>query len=62
VKATKTATSSRRFILCPICGAKSKKLGSYFGGVQVRVCRGQARHRFEIDTFMGMRRYIKDDY
>jgi sarcosine oxidase delta subunit len=45
-----------RFILCPYCDSRSKKLSSYFGGIQVRKC--QKGHRFEIDTFMGMRSYL----
>jgi len=40
-----------RFILCPTCGAKSKKLYSEMGGLQTRQCRNG--HLFEVDTFFG---------
>lgn len=52
--------SPRRFIVCPHCGGKSRKLSSYMGGVQMRRCTSNrcGRH-FEIDTWMGMRSYIR---
>lgn len=43
---------AKRFILCPTCGAKSKKLRSEFGGLQTRRC--QNGHLFEVDTFFGV--------
>jgi hypothetical protein len=55
IKATKK--SPRSFILCPHCQAKSKKLCSEFGGLQTRQC--QKGHVFEVDTFMGMNRYVR---
>lgn len=39
------------FILCPTCGAKSKKLFSEMGGLQTRRC--QNGHSFEKDMYMG---------
>jgi len=39
------------FILCPTCGAKSKKLYSEMGGLQTRKCKNG--HLFEVDTFFG---------
>lgn len=41
----------RRFILCPTCEAKSKKLFSEMGGLQTRRCKNG--HLFEVDTFFG---------
>ena len=49
------------FILCPTCGAKSKKLYSEMGGMQTRKCRNG--HLFEVDTFFGFettKRRIQD--
>ena len=40
-----------RFILCPTCNAKSKKLYSEMGGMQTRQCKNG--HLFEVDTFFG---------
>lgn len=42
----------RRFILCPTCESKSKKLFSEMGGLQTRRC--QKGHLFEVDTFFGV--------
>src|SRR5690606_27819668 len=41
----------RRFILCPTCQTKSKKLRSEMGGLQTRRC--QNGHYFEADTWGG---------
>jgi hypothetical protein len=43
----------RRFVLCPVCGAKSRKLWSEMGGLQTREC--QSGHRFEYDKWMADR-------
>jgi hypothetical protein len=57
IGATKAAATRKQngkkptFILCPTCGAKSKKLFSEFGGLQTRRCRNG--HNFEVDTFFG---------
>ena len=40
-----------KFILCPTCNAKSKKLFSEMGGLQTRRC--QNGHSFEVDTYFG---------
>lgn len=52
-KVTKTDAPKRKrnFILCPTCGAKSKKLFSEMGGLQTRRC--QNGHHFEADTWGG---------
>jgi hypothetical protein len=51
IKAGKTRKQLGKsaFILCPQCGAKSKKLYSEFGGLQTRVC--QKGHNFEYDKW-----------
>ncbi len=56
-KAAKTREKNKKkgkkphFILCPTCGAKSKKLYSEMGGLQTRRCKNG--HEFEVDTFFG---------
>jgi|SRR5579863_291150 len=45
----------QRFILCPTCGAKSKKLCSEFGGLQTRRC--QRGHTFEHDKWLSDRAF-----
>lgn len=43
--------TKKRFILCPTCDSKSKKLFSEMGGLQTRMCK--RGHKFEVDTFFG---------
>lgn len=43
----------RKFVLCPTCGAKSRKLYSEMGGLQTRECHNG--HRFEYDKWMADR-------
>ena len=56
-KAAKTREKNKakgkkpKFILCPTCNAKSKKLYSEMGGMQTRQCKNG--HQFEVDTFFG---------
>lgn len=50
-KRTIAKQGGRRFITCPTCDAKSKKLFSEMGGLQTRRCRNG--HDFEVDTFGG---------
>jgi hypothetical protein len=45
----------RRFILCPTCGAKSRKLYSEMGGYQTRMC--QNGHEFNYDKWMADRMF-----
>ena len=44
-----------RFVCCPTCGAKSKKLFSEFGGLQTRRC--QNGHTFEHDKWLSDRAF-----
>ncbi len=44
-----------RFVCCPTCGAKSKKLFSEFGGLQTRKC--QRGHTFEYDKWIADRAF-----
>ena len=44
-----------KFICCPTCGAKSKKLYSEMGGLQTRVC--QRGHTFEYDKWIADRAF-----
>ena len=46
---------TRTFICCPICGEKSKKLFSEFGGLQTRECK--RGHRFEYDKWIADRAF-----
>ena len=49
-----------RFIVCPVCESKSKKLYQEMGGLQTRLChRG---HEFEYDKWLADRsiwRFVK---
>ena len=49
--ATKKKNGGPRFVLCPTCNAKSKKLFSEMGGLQTRRC--QNGHDFEVDMASG---------
>lgn len=44
-----------RFVCCPTCGAKSKKLFSEMGGLQTRKC--QRGHTFEYDKWIADRAF-----
>jgi hypothetical protein len=58
VKAAKTRAKTpkeARFVCCPTCGAKSKKLFSEFGGLQTRKC--QRGHTFEFDKWLNDRAF-----
>lgn len=55
--ATKKKNGGPRFILCPTCGSKSKKLFSEMGGLQTRQC--QKGHSFEADTFGGFVHHLR---
>ena len=44
-----------RFVCCPTCGAKSKKLFSEMGGLQTRKC--QNGHTFEFDKWLNDRAF-----
>jgi hypothetical protein len=44
-----------RFVCCPTCGAKSKKLCSEMGGLQTRKC--QRGHTFEYDKWLADRAF-----
>lgn len=46
----KPTKKKRVFVLCPICGARSKKLSSEFGGLETRQCTGGCV--FKVDTWM----------
>jgi hypothetical protein len=45
--AKKAASKPKKFILCPTCGCKSKKLYSEMGGLETRECKNG--HLFESD-------------
>ena len=53
--ATRKKNGKHAFVLCPTCGAKSKKLFSEMGGVQTRKC--QRGHRFEHDKWLSDRAF-----
>lgn len=58
VKAAKTRAKTpkeARFVCCPTCGAKSKKLFSEMGGLQTRKC--QNGHTFEYDKWIADRAF-----
>lgn len=50
----KPSTTTRSFITCPRCAAKSKVLRTEFGGLQTRQCKNG--HIFEWDKWMADRR------
>jgi hypothetical protein len=54
--ATRAKTpKDQRFVCCPTCGAKSKKLYSEMGGLQTRKC--QRGHTFEYDKWIADRAF-----
>lgn len=53
--ATRKKRGPGRFVLCPTCGAKSRKLSSEMGGLQTRCC--QSGHVFEHDGWLADRRF-----
>lgn len=48
--ATRAKRGAAAYVLCPTCGAKSKKLRSEFGGLETRRC--QHGHTFEYDRWL----------
>lgn len=52
---TKTAKQPRRFVLCPRCRSKSRKLYSEFGGLETRRCQGG--HEFTYDRWVADRAF-----
>jgi len=49
-----------RFIVCPVCESKSKKLYQEMGGLQTRLC--HQGHEFEYDKWLADRsiwRFVK---
>jgi|1_EtaG_2_1085319.scaffolds.fasta_scaffold00184_63 hypothetical protein len=48
-----------RFIMCPECGSKSRKLYSEMGGLQTRQCSNKkCETLFEYDTFSSLSRWF----
>jgi len=53
--ATRKKHGAAAFVLCPRCGAKSKKLWSEMGGLETRQCKNH--HRFEHDRWLADRAF-----
>jgi hypothetical protein len=62
-KAAKSPTGKieKKFVLCPACNGKTKKLGSEMGGLQTRKC-SHCGKVFGYDTFGGGGRYTTPGY